>query len=132
MKKYLLICTIFLFSSCSLLTIEDQNQEPELTVKGFVNGSEDIPLVKGLTQTNDENLGFDSSSGSISSTTYKSEIDLERIKNFYVKTLPQMGWKLIKNKIGQITLVRDKEKLEIGFVNENGDDLVKFLITSTL
>jgi len=137
MKKILtLIFTTFLFSSCAFLEnqtlSEVKNNTEETAVNGFVNGSEDIPLLKSLTQVNEEILGFDSSSGSISATNYKSEIDLEKVKNFYYKTLPQLGWKLKEKKLEKIVFIRGNEKVEINFVNENGDDLVKFFISSTL
>lgn len=137
MKKILpLIFATFLFSSCAFLenqiSSETENKTEETTVNGFVNGSEDIPLLKKLTQVNEENLGFDSSSGSISATNYKSEIDLEKVKSFYSKNLPQLGWKLKEKKLEQLIFIRGNEKVEINFVNENGDDLVKFFISSTL
>ena len=132
MKKIIpLICISFLFSSCALLS-EQQPTKQESTVSGFVNGSEDIPLLKGLTQFKEENLGFSSASGSISATNYKSDIDLEKAKSFYLKTLPQLGWKLKSKRLERVVFVRGNEKVKISFVNDNGDDLVKFFISSTL
>ena len=136
MKKFLLIFILFLFSSCISLKKTDVETTKEflqeLAVDGFVNDSEDIPLIKGLKQTSEENLGFDTSSGSISSITYKSEIALKEIKEFYIKTLPQLGWNITKNKSEQLILIRDNEKVEISFINENGENLVKFLLVDSL
>jgi hypothetical protein len=132
MKKYLLIFIIFLFSSCSFIKTQEQNKVLEPSIDGFVSGSEDIPLLKNLVQISEDNLGFDSSAGSISSVTYTNVTDVKEVKEFYVRTLPQMGWKSIKKDLEQIIFIRNNEKLEISFVEENGENLVKFFITSTL
>lgn len=129
MKKFLLIiCLSFLSYSCA----SSSQQEQENVVDGFVNGSEDIPLLRGLTQIGDDDLGFDSGIGSISTTNYKSDFDLEKAKRFYLKTLPQMGWNLSEKKLEKISFFRGNEKVEISFVNKDGDDLVQFFISSTL
>ena len=101
-------------------------------MNGYVNGSEDIPLVKKLVQIDSGHLGFDSSSGSISMTTYRSWEDLDKVKDFYIRTLPQLGWRLLEERMEGLIFLRGKEKVEITFVNENGDDLVKFFVYSTL
>ncbi len=101
------------------------------TVTSFVAGSKDIPLASGLNKVSDEGLDFDSASGSIIAITYKSSDDLQKVKDFYTKTLPQLGWKNIENNQPKLELLRfkrDKEKLEIEFLNYNGDDLVKFFV----
>ena len=58
----------------------------------FAQGSEDVPLLVGMEKIFDESVGFDSESGSIMSSSYTSKISLKKIKNFYSKTLVQMGW----------------------------------------
>jgi len=57
---------------------------------------------------------------------------LERVKNFYHKTLPQMGWKLVLSDIGKSKFKREKEKLEIDFVNRNGKNIVRFFLSSAV
>ena len=97
----------------------------------FVAGSKDIPLANGLNKISDDGLDFDSASGSIIAVTYKSSDDLKKMKDFYVKTLPQLGWTNIVNNQPSVDLLRfkrDNEKLEIEFLNYNGDDLVKFFV----
>jgi hypothetical protein len=97
----------------------------------FVAGSKDIPLANGLNKISDDGLDFDSASGSIIAVTYKSSDDLQKMKDFYVKTLPQLGWNSLVNDQPSVNLLRfkrDNEKLEIEFLNYNGDDLVKFFV----
>lgn len=97
----------------------------------FVEGSKDIPLAMGLNKISDDGLDFDSVAGSIVAVTYQSSQDLKEMQSFYSKTLPEMGWKHVKNKKSKDSLMkfkRDNEKLEIEFMNYNGDDLVKFFV----
>ena len=98
----------------------------------FVQGSEDIPLLVKMDKMFDESLGFDSASGSIMSSSYESKVDLEKVKSFYEKTLPQMGWKLVKSDVKNSAFEREKEKLEIEFSNQEKKKVVKFFISSTL
>jgi hypothetical protein len=137
MKKILtLIPLTFLIFSCAktLQNNISQKKEPvEIRVsEDFIQGSEDIPLLLGMNKIFDDSLGFDSSSGSIMTSSYETKIDLERVKNFYHKTLPQMGWKLISSDIAKSKFKRGKEKLEIDFVNRNGKDIVRFFLSSAV
>lgn len=101
-----------------------------LVSEEFVQGSEDIPLLQGMEKTFDEGLGFDSTNGSIMSSVYEAKISSEDIKNFYVKTLPQMGWKIKKKEGSKISFKREKESLEIEFFNQNEKNLIRFFISS--
>ncbi len=98
----------------------------------FVQGSEDIPLLKDMEKIFDESLGFDSASGSIMSSSYESKTSLENIKKFYGKTLPQMGWNLKKIESSKLLFVREKENLEIELIKKNEKNIVKFFISSFL
>ncbi len=99
----------------------------------FVDGSKDIPLAANLTKVSEDGLDFDSASGSVIAITYKSSENLLTVKNFYLKTLPQLGWKNLTNNQPNVDLLRfkrDNEKLEIEFLNFNGDFLIKFFVES--
>lgn len=137
-----IVCFSLLLSSCAILrdnsedhlldeTMVVGNQE-EKTTTHFVSNSQDIPLLSSLIPIDDENLGFDSNSGSISSSSYHSSVSLEEAQDFYLKTLPQMGWRLEINELGKLSFSRDKEKVEIDFINKNGEDVVKFFVSSSL
>jgi len=139
MKKILaFVLCVFAFS-CSLKnTIGKHHQNDSAETKAsqdFVQGSEDIPLLEGMTKIFDEGLGFDSANGSIMSSTYKTNNSAESIKKFYQQTLPQMGWKISKGKNAEAQKVkfkRENEQLEIEFTTQNGKNLVKFFISSAL
>ncbi len=140
MKKFLLVFFAnFLLFSCAFdeaqKTDKPQTSNEELSATEFVKGSEDIPLIDGLEQIDNDALNFDSDAGSIATTDYKSLIDLEAVQNFYLKTLPQMGWKLIKNDQKHSKFVRESEKIEIEFIQaeeEGYDDVVRFFLSSVV
>lgn len=128
MKKILALTLSIILFSC-------QPQQPKhswnIGTDGYVEGTSDIPLAKGLKKFSDDNLGFDSTDGSIVSITYKSKIELQKVYGFYAKTLPQLGWVRAKSKQPNFELLRFKrenERLEIEFSNKDGVDLVKFYI----
>lgn len=97
-----------------------------------IDGSADIPLTRDLHVDKNNVVNFDSFNGSIVSISYKTTSDLVKVKDFYLKTLPQMGWKIISSEfMGNSDIVdfkRDEETLEIEFVeNENSEEkLVNF------
>lgn len=133
MQKFLSLVVIsFLTFSCleNFQKSEIVEEPTEEASQDFVQGSEDIPLLVGMEKISDDSLGFDSSVGSIMASSYETKTDLEKIKNFYLKTLPQMGWNLKENNVGKLSFEREKEKLEIEFVNQDGRDLVRFFISS--
>ena len=137
MKKFLTLVSLsILLFSCTKLEFPSKQTPPQPEAlrasEDFVQGSEDIPLLVGMEKISEDSLGFDSDSGSIMSSSYKTKIDLERVKNFYQKTLPHMGWRISKSDLGKLKFRRDKEKLEIDFVSQNGKDVVRFFISSAL
>lgn len=124
-KIFLFLAILLLFSSCYFMPNNNFISNTE-----FVEGSQDIPLAQGLTKIGENAFSFDSTSGNIISISYKSTKDLEEIKDFYLKTLPQIGWQEVKyNKatsINSIDFKRNNEKLEIEFISEEKKNLVKF------
>lgn len=135
MKKFLALISVgFLLFSCSEMKSFFSTKEQKLKVtEDFVQGSEDIPLLAGMSKISSESVGFDSNAGSIISSSYATKSDLKKVKKFYIETLPQMGWKQVKgaNK-HSISFKREKEKLEIDFSDEDGKKIVKFFISSAI
>ena len=132
MKKILaLILLSFAVFSCSDFfsgKVDNEMQSSE----DFVQGSEDIPLILGMEKIADDSIGFDSSSGSIISSSYTTKIDLKKVRNFYIKTLPDMGWKLVQNGETRVIFKREKENLEIEFSKQNEKKVVRFFISSAV
>lgn len=132
MKKILLIIMLLGFSFSCALTLKtlDKNKTYK-TSEEFVQGSEDIPLLTNMKQATDDDIGFDSNSGSIINSSYETQVGFSEIKDFYANTLPAMGWKMIKSDDkNKIEFVRDKEKLEINFKEQKNNNLVSFFIVS--
>ncbi len=100
----------------------------------FVEGSKDLPLAAGLSKISDDGIDFDLVGGNIVSISYKSKNDLKEVKDFYVVTLPQLGWNAVsssKKSTSSLKFKRDHEKLEIEFVNKNGAKIVRFFIEAS-
>jgi hypothetical protein len=133
-KNFLVvILLIFCLFSCNKFTkIRDaENSKKEIIAVSddFVQGSEDIPLLSDMTKIVDDSLGFYLNSESIMSSSYKSKTDVDKIKNFYLETLPQMGWIFTEKHGDKFSLKRENEKLEIEFINQNkNNSIVKFFL----
>ncbi len=132
-KKISLILLLPLAFSCGFFGLKNKHhlEFEEKTNMRFVEGSQDIPLAKDLEKIPEENLSFDSLGGNIISISYKNSASKTKVKDFYVKTLPQMGWKMKASKkleaLDSLHFARDEEKLEIEFVNNN----VRFFVESS-
>ncbi|MBU6140763.1 MAG: hypothetical protein KGP29_04300 [Proteobacteria bacterium] len=141
MKKILILVPFFLLFSCTYLDHFDKEiqkfvhhdevvAEELKASEEFVQGSEDIPLLVGMEKISDEALGFDSASGSIITSSYSTNLEREKIKIFYLKTLPEMGWNITGNAKDSIEFKREKENLEIEFAKEEKLQVVRFFVSS--
>lgn len=131
--SFLYLALFAVIFSCVQETKKSKQKEYSYEISEyFVQGSEDIPLLVGMEQINNEGLGFDTASGSIMSSSYEVLIDFDKIKDFYMQTLPQIGWQVSKNFQDKLSFTREKEKLEINFIKENDVDVVRFLISSEI
>lgn len=128
----LLLCASLALSSCSLSPKKGISSYEKDLMNGYVHGSEDIPLIKSLVKVNSGNLGFNSNSGSIYSTSYISLRDIDQVKDFYLRTMPQLGWRITQETLDGFIYVRGKEKVEITFKEQNGQKFVRFLISSAV
>ncbi len=126
-------CLIEQFQSAKVGNNAQPNSANSLEPSGkFVDGSGDIPLLAEMTKISDENIDFDSTSGSISSSKYQTKIEVEKIRTFYLKTLPQLGWKLVLNNMKKAIFERKKERLELGFMKSDEGNVVEFFISSSI
>lgn len=138
MKKTLFLLSFSLLCSCSYLDAIDKKIKNFIPIKHnevlasqeFIQGSEDIPLIIGMEKISDGILGFDSADGSIISSSYSTKLDKSEIKNFYLKTLPDMGWSISHHVENSVKFKRDKEDLEIEFTEEDQMEVVRFFYSS--
>lgn len=81
---------------------------------GFMSVLDDMPLMQGLTEDLDAAMVFNSGAGRVIEAAASGEIEPEKITDFYVHTLPQLGW--IRRK-GQ-TFVRGGEVLRLEILRD--------------
>jgi hypothetical protein len=130
MKIFYTLFLISILSSCNLSI--QKYRDIKTTQNSFVDGSSDIPLLIGMNKVSEDELGFESSNGSISCAIYNFENDDEKIMDFYGKTLLQLGWKEISKESNKISFRRDKQNLTIEINTKKHNRAIKFFISSLL
>lgn len=81
----------------------------------FVDGLEDIPLMKEMTQVQKDTISFgNEESRFVEAYLTSTKIGFKSVERFYINTLPQLGW-TYQGKRGDNTLIfyRDSEMMEI-------------------
>ena len=58
----------------------------------FSNAIDDLPLMEGLNEVEDEVMVFDSPTGRIVEALSSGKVTRQRVSQFYSETLPQLGW----------------------------------------
>lgn len=81
----------------------------------FIKGFEDIPLMKGLSQNDNDSFSFSNEETSLIDVnlTAKKNISFEKIKNFYKESLTQMGWNLKHSSNETLSFYRENNILDI-------------------
>lgn len=80
----------------------------------FVEGLEDVPLPKNVTQIENGSLSFDNEEiRFFESYLAVEKQNFEHVVKFYNDTLPQMGWQKKGSAKQKISFERDGESLEI-------------------
>lgn len=88
----------------------------------FLTGSEDVPLMEGLAEVADTRVVFDTPGGRIVGVDTRGDVDLERVRDYYVESLPALGWTRDASGGDALTWRRDTEILEIT-VGQGADGL---------
>ncbi|MCF4167446.1 hypothetical protein L2U69_17495 [Zavarzinia compransoris] len=89
----------------------------------FLTGSEDVPLMEGLSEVADTRVVFDTPGGRIVGVDTRGEVDVETVRHYYLESLPALGWTRDGSGGDALTWRRDTEILEIT-VGEGADGLV--------
>ena len=79
----------------------------------FVNGINDIPIFKNMKNIEDSLVVFDTNKGRFVTSEIYGENNQKKIKSYYEKILPNLGWKKIKPSKYQ----RDNEILDLEYKN---------------
>ena len=81
MKMVISFLMLVIITSCGYSSTNSLKIKVQENV--FVEGSRDIALLSGMHKINEENIGFDSSAGSISSVVYSFESNPDDLLEFY-------------------------------------------------
>ena len=116
--KILLIISRFatVVSSIGVLSTTSHGNER------FISGFEDLPLMRGMTETTANNVAFDTVHGRVLVSFAQSSESEEKILAFYKESLSQLGWKI--NRDGEF--LRGEEILKIDFLPDGNYLAIRF------
>ena len=78
----------------------------------FVAGFEDLPLMPGMVQTNEDSVSFDAPSGRFVEVLLETEkADRRAVETFYEKALPPLGWEKKQTGSKTFSFMREGEML---------------------
>ena len=127
--RLLVILTSITLFSCVQLNNENSSKALENSPKYYISGSNSLPLFEGLNKINEESTNFNSVVGNISNSVYEGKVSLEAVENFYLKTLPQLGWDFDSKKENIFFYKRNKELLKMILIMKDNETIrVKFFI----
>jgi hypothetical protein len=89
---------------------------------GFLAGTEDVPLLQGLSTDPATLVVFDKPQGRIVEVEAKGAVSRAAVEKFYAASLPQLGW----TADGRNAWRRDGERLRLAFKGQDGDLRVAF------
>ncbi len=97
---------------------------PLLAETAYVPGTEDVPLMPGLTATGGGPLVFDKPQGRIVEATATGAVKRAQVLAFYRSSLPELGW----SRNGDAAFKRAGEELAIDFKGRDGALTVSFTL----
>jgi len=130
LKIFFLLGSLLLILSCEFNNHPLPQPINDKPSGSFIKGSQDIPLITGLTQIDEEDVEFDTILGGFDSSSYISNTSFDKITEFYLDILPKLGWKLQKQSNDQISFKRENQGLIIKFYQENNQNITNFSITT--
>lgn len=104
----------------------------EEKASGYLDAVDDMPLMEGLHETGEGGIVFDKPNGRIVRSIAEGRVTIAAVRQFYVDTLPQLGWvraKKLELIDDLLVFNRESERLEIEMAKEpNGMTEVRFSI----
>jgi hypothetical protein len=91
----------------------------------YVAGMEDLPLMPGLKANPAATTDFDQPEGRIVEVTANGVVDADGVRQYYARTLPQLGWK----PVAAGRYVREGETLAIQAQPNGAGASVHFTVT---
>jgi hypothetical protein len=90
----------------------------------YVPGTEDVPLMPGLSAVIDAGMVFDKPQGRIVQASAKGALKRADVLAFYATSLPALGW----SRAGDRSFERDGERLSLDFSGADGQLVVGFTL----
>ncbi len=90
----------------------------------FVEALGDVPLMPGLRLVEDAGVAFDAPAGRIVEAVATGRVAPARVRDFYARTLPQLGWR----REGGSAFRREAEILRIETHEDGGEVTVRFVL----
>ena len=104
----------------------------EEPASGYLDAVDDMPLMEGLHETGEGGIVFDKPNGRIVRSIAEGHVSSAAVRNFYITSLPQLGWQRVKKLelINDLLVFnRETERLEIEIHSERrGMTEVRFSI----
>jgi hypothetical protein len=91
----------------------------------FLAGFDDLPVMPGLTAVDGAGIVFDTPAGRIIEGYAEGAVTKTSVRQFYDKTLPQLGW----TRIGGSEFRREGEHLKIDFKGKDRALTVRFTLS---
>jgi hypothetical protein len=96
---------------------------------GFVPGTEDVPLMPGLSADAGSSLVFDKPQGRIVEAAASGAVTRHAVMAFYEESLPQLGWRrAAAASPSSKSFERDGERLSLDFDGRDGNLQVAFTL----
>lgn len=87
---------------------------PNLSTAAFIEGLEDVPVMDGLHQIQNDSIAFGNEESRLVEAVLTSEsANFHQVENFYINTLPQMGWIYQGKRESSLVFEREGETIEI-------------------
>ena len=121
-KRHISRLSIFAITLVFLCSVSNAEQVP--MSGNFLTTIEDIPVAPGMTELHSEKIIFETVGGRIAEAQVVGRKTPNTVRAFYRETLPQLGWKRIRNDI----YYREDEILSINVTRSGNDTLATFML----
>lgn len=98
---------------------------PAVAADVFLDGFGDLPVMQGLSPVKDAGVVFDTPSGRIVEAYAAGAVTRAKVRRFYGRTLPQLGWATT----GGGRFYREGEVLALTFKGKDGVLTVRFTLS---
>lgn len=126
LMRFFQLCSLLLVTCLAPAAHAQQESGEARPAPAFFLKLNDVPLMPGLVELENEAIIFDKPGGRIAESSAESQtLSVEDINRFYTKTLPHLGWQQVEGN----AFVRNDEMLEIDITDETVARHVQITVT---